>query len=130
MYSNVGGLNLSGKDPRSNSFGRTQVYLYMCVCVYVCLCVYMYICMCVCIYSARKRERERLVSSQKDSNSDSSHSNLTLRHSNTRSTPLKLIYIILSIYKSKIKCFEYFLPIHQAAQNGQPKVVSWLDLCL
>ena len=49
------------------------------------------------------------------------------RHSNTRSTPLELIYIILSIYKPKIMCFEYFLSIHQAAQNG-PKVVSWLDL--
>ena len=34
---------------------------------------------------------------------------------------LKLTYIILNIYKSKIKCFEYFLPIHQAAQNGLPK---------
>ena len=40
------------------------------------------------------------------------HSNTNIRHSNTRSTPLKLIYIISSIYKSKIMCFEYFLPIH------------------
>jgi len=38
-----------------------------------------------------------------------------------------LIYIILSIYKPKIKCFKYFLLIHQAAQNGRSKVVSWLD---
>jgi len=29
MYSNVGGLNLSGKDPGSNPFVRTQVYLYI-----------------------------------------------------------------------------------------------------
>jgi len=41
-----------------------------------------------------------------------SHSNTNIRHSNIRSTPLKLIYIISSIYKSKIKCFEYFLPMH------------------
>ena len=27
MYSNVGGLNLSGKDPGLNPFGRMQVYL-------------------------------------------------------------------------------------------------------
>ena len=40
------------------------------------------------------------------------------------------IYIISSIYKPKIKCFEYFLSIHQVAQNGQLKVVSLLDLCL
>jgi len=31
LYSNVGGLNLSGKDSGSNPFGRSQVH--MCVCV-------------------------------------------------------------------------------------------------
>ena len=49
--------------------------------------------------------RVRLVSFQKDLSPDASHSNSTLWHSNTRSTPLKLIYIISSIYKPKIKCF-------------------------
>ena len=63
--------------------------------------------------TSTQRERERLVSFQKSPNH--SNSNTTLRHSNTRSAPLKLIYIISSIYKAKIKCFEYFLPIHQAA---------------
>ena len=57
-----------------------------------------------------------------------SNSNTTLRHSNTRSIPLKLIYIIWNIYIPNIKCFEYFLPIHQATQNGWPKVVSWLNI--
>ena len=31
MYSNVGGLNLSGKDPGSNPFGRTQVCVCVCI---------------------------------------------------------------------------------------------------
>ena len=35
MYSNIEGLNLSGKDSGSNPFGRTQVSLYVCVCVYI-----------------------------------------------------------------------------------------------
>jgi len=60
--------------------------------------------------------RDRLVSFQKDLSSNSSHLNTTLRHSNTRSTLLKLIYIISSSYKPKIKFFEYFLPIHQATK--------------
>ena len=74
--------------------------------------------------------RDKLVSFQKDLSPDPSNSNSTLRHANTRSTLLKLIYIISSLYKPKIKCFEYFVPIHQVAQNGRPKVVSWFDLCL
>ena len=53
---------------------------------------------------------DRLVSFQKDSRPNLSHSNSNIQHSNTWSTPLKLIYIISSIYKQKIKCFEYFLP--------------------
>ena len=61
--------------------------------------------MCVCVWRERERERE-----------------------NTRSTLLKLICIISSIYRQKIKCFEYFLPFYQATQNGRPKVVSWLDV--
>jgi len=54
----------------------------------------------------------------------------TLQHSNKRFTLLTLIYIISSICKLKIKCFEYFLLIYQAAQNRRLKVVSWLNLCL
>jgi len=34
LYSNVGGLNLSGKDPGSNLFGRIQVYIYVYVYIY------------------------------------------------------------------------------------------------
>ena len=41
-------------------------------------------------------ERETLVLFRKDSSPNPSHSNITLRHSNTRSTTLKLIYIILN----------------------------------
>ena len=55
-------------------------------------------------------ERGRLVSSQKDLNLNPSNSNTTLRHSNARFTPLKLIYIILSIYKSKFKFLNTFCP--------------------
>ena len=51
-----------------------------------------------------------LVSFQKDLRLNLSHSNSTLRYSNTRSTPLKLIYVISSIYKPKIKCFNTFCP--------------------
>jgi len=40
------------------------------------------------------------------------------------------VKVDLSIYKSKIKCLEYLLPIHQVTQNGSPKIVSWLELCL
>jgi len=53
-------------------------------------------------------------------------SNSALRHSNTRSTMLKLIYIISSIYKLKIKCFEYFLSIYQVGEKQTAYVVSWL----
>jgi len=67
-----------------------------------------------------ERERDRLVSFLKDLRSNPSHSNSTLRHSNTRSTPLKLIYNISSIYKPRIKCFEYFLPIHQGMNEVDP----------
>ena len=52
--------------------------------------------------------RDRLVSFQKDLRPNPSHSNTNIRHSNTRFTPLKLIYIISSIYIPKIKCFIYF----------------------
>ena len=89
-----------------------------------------YIYIYVYIYRERERGRERLVSFQKDLMPNPSHSNTNIRHLNTRSTPLKLIYIISSVYKPKIKCFEYFLSIHQAAQNERPKVVSCLDICL
>ena len=78
----------------------------------------------VCVYI------DRLVSFQKDLRPNLSHSSTNIRYLNTRSTPLKLICIISSIYKSKIKCFEYFLLIYQEAQNGWLKVVSWLDLYL
>ena len=57
-----------------------------------------------------------------------SHSDNNIRHLNIRSTSLKLIYIISSIFKLKINHFGYFVPIHQAAQNRRPKVVSLLDL--
>ena len=80
------------------------------------------------IYIYIERERERLVSIQKDLSPNPFNSNTALRHSNPIFTPWKLIYIISSIYKPKIKCFEYFLSMHQAAQNGRSKVVSWLDL--
>ena len=66
----------------------------------------------------------KLVSFQKDLSLNPSHSNTNIPHSNKRSTPLKLIYIISSIYKAKIKYFKYFLLMHQVAQNEQPKVVS------
>ena len=39
------------------------------------------------------------------------------RHPNVRSTPLKLIYIISSTYKPKIKCFEDFLLAHQVEKK-------------
>ena len=77
-----------------------------------------------------ERERERLMPFQKDLSPNPSNSNTIIRHSNTRSTPLKLIYIISSIHKPKIKCFEYFFPIHQTALYGWPQLVSSLDLCL
>ena len=74
------------------------------------------------IYIEREKgERYRFVSFQKDLRSNLSHSNSTLRHSNTRSSLLKLIYIISSIYKQKIKCFEYFLSIHQVRKNERFK---------
>jgi len=41
------------------------------------------------------------MSFQKDLNPNPSHSNSTLRHLNIRSTPMKLIYIISSIYNQK-----------------------------
>jgi len=40
------------------------------------------------------------------------------RYSNTRSTSLKLIYIISSFFKPKIKYFKYFLPMHQVGKNA------------
>jgi len=61
---------------------------------------------------------------QKDLRPNPSHLNTNIRHSNTRSTRLKLIYIISSIYKPKIKCFEYFLPMHQVGKNERPKWVG------
>ena len=62
-------------------------------------------------------ERDLCPYKRKDLRSNPSHSNTNIRHSNTRSTLLKLIYIILSIYKPKIKCFEYFLLMHQVGKK-------------
>ena len=75
----------------------------------------------------------RLVSFQKDLSLNPSNSNTTLRHSNTRSTLLKLIYIISSMYKPEIKCFEYFLPMHQVekkqtAESGELVRFMSLDI--
>ena len=61
--------------------------------------------------------RERLASFQKNSRLNPSHSNTNIRHSNTIYTPLKMIYIISSIQKPKIKCFKYSLHIHQVGEN-------------
>ena len=66
VYSDVGGLYLSGKDSGLNLSEMTQVYL---------------------IY------RERLVSFRKDSRLNLDHSNTTLRYPNTRSTPLPILHI-------------------------------------
>jgi len=76
------------------------MYVYVCIyiCEYICVFVYIYAYNYICdeidlCHSGRIRGQ--ILPTQ-------------IRHSNTRSTSLKLIYIILSIYKSKIKCFEYF----------------------
>jgi len=88
--------------------------------------IYISLYMCACV----KRERERLESFGEDSDPDPSHSNIYLRYLKIRFTPLKLIYIILSLYKSKVMYFKYFLSIHQVAQNGRLKVAYCLDLHL
>ena len=88
---------------------NTDIYMRnMTICIYIWnTCTYIVLCF---THTQREREREReLVSFQKDSRLNPSHLNTNIRHSNTRSTPLKLIYIISSIYKSKIKYFEYVL---------------------
>ena len=64
----------------------------------------------------------RLVSFQKNLSPNPSNLNTTLRPSKARSIPLKLIYIMSSIYKSKIKCFEKnFAHAKSGKKNGQPK---------
>ena len=50
----------------------------------------------------------RLVSFQKDLRTNHSHSNTNIRHSNTWFSPLKLIYIISSIYKPKSSILNIF----------------------
>ena len=74
-------------------------------------------------YTHTERERETCVL-PKDLSPNPSNSNTILRHLNTRSTPLKLIYIISSIYKQKIKCFEYFLPVIKQGKNGWPIYIT------
>ena len=69
-----------------------------------------------------------LVSFRRDSSPNPSHSNTTLWHSNARFTCWS--WSILFQVRINQKSLEYFLPIHQAVQNGRPKVVSCLDLCL
>jgi len=85
-------LTTTWMDCNDNSYTHT----HMRVCVYV----HVYVCVCA------ERQRDRLVSFQKNLRSNPSHSNSTLWNSNTRSTPLKLIYIISSTYIPKIKYFE------------------------
>ena len=51
---------------------------------------------------------DRLVSFRKDSSQNPSLSNTTLRHSNIRSTPLKLIYIISGIINQKSSVLDIF----------------------
>ena len=48
----------------------------------------------LCVHTERERKRERLRYMQKDSSANLFHSNSIPRHLNTRSTPLKLIYIV------------------------------------
>ena len=108
------GLKSFWKDTSLHT--HTYVCMYVCVCVCVCVCIYMYIYVCLCIYMYVCMYT--LVSFQKDSRLKLSHSNTNIRHSNTRSTPLKLIYIILSIYKKKSSIWSTFCPCSREKTDG------------
>ena len=61
----------------------------------------------------------RLVSFQKDLNLNPSNSNTTLRHSNTRSTPLKLIYIFQVFINQKSSVLNTFAhPLSRRKADG------------
>ena len=107
-------------QPRTFRNDRSlSLSLYIHIHIHINICIYTYIHTHthIYIYIYIERERDKLVSFQEDLSWDPSHSKFTLRHSNTRFIPLKLIYIISSIYKTKIKFFEYILPIHQIGKK-------------
>ena len=129
MYSKVGCWHLRGKDWASNHFGRTQVSLSLSFSMYVCVCVRTRACTHTHTHTHIYIWRKTCVLPKvfEPESFQLKYNPPTFEY---KIHSLKLIYSISSIYKPKIECFGYCLPLHQAAQNGQPKVVCWLDLHL